>query len=556
VHRLLTGVRPYFALILLCLAVFVPGQNAIYPLDRDEARYMQASKQMLESGDYVSIYYQDTPRNKKPVGIYWAQSASVAAAHALFPDLPETARWPYRIPSVLGAIFAVLMTYGFGKYLFDKRVAFVGAALLATTVIMAAEAHQAKTDAAQLACVVAMMGIFGRLYMQARKGPAVPNWQIAALWVAFGLGTLIKGPVPLMILALTAITLMIADRRWRWLGTTRPVMGLGIAIAIVAPWFIAIMTGDQSSFVSDAVQKDLIPKLLSGQEAHGGIPGLYALIAIATLWPASLFLLPALIRAFKERAQPGVRFCLAWLIPNWIVFELVPTKLPHYPLPVYPAICLLIAAALFAVREDAYALFQKVWVKAVIFPWMLIGGVLGIAATVAPFIYGDGFLWVGLPVTAVGLGGAYLVFKKFWQDNQPLNATAIAIGFAVLLYAGVFAGVMPNLSQMWVGPRLASAIEVINPERDAPVYLSGYHEPSAVFMIGTDTKLVNAADVAAAMAANPKTIGIVEDRNKDEFLTALKNAGIAEAPTPAAELDGFNYSKGRKLHMNIYQLAE
>ncbi len=555
-HRLLTGVRPYFALILLCLAIFVPGQNAIYPLDRDEARYMQASKQMLESGDFVSIYFQDTPRNKKPVGIYWAQAASVAAAHAIFPDLPETARWPYRIPSILGAIAAVLLTFGFGKHLFDRRVAFVGAALLGSSLILAAEAHQAKTDAAMLACVTAVMGIFGRLYMQARKGPAVPNWQIAALWVAMGLGILIKGPVPLMVMGLAMITLMIADRRWRWLGTLRPVMGLSIAIAIVAPWFIAIMAGDQSSFVSDAVQKDLIPKLLSGQEAHGGVPGLYAMIAIATLWPGSLFLLPALVRAFKERAQPGVRFCLAWAVPSWIVFELVPTKLPHYPLPVYPALCLLIAAALFAVREDAYALFQKLWVKLVVFPWVLIGGLLGIAATVTPFIYGDGFLWIGLPITAVGLAGSYVVFRKFWQENLPLNAAAISVGFAVVLYAGVFAGVMPSLTQMWVGPRLADAIAVINPERDAPVYLSGYHEPSAVFMIGTDTKLVNAEVVAHALMENPKAIGIVEDHDKMDFLATLAEAGVTTEVVPATELNGFNYSKGKDVHMNIYRLAE
>ena len=105
-QRLLTGVRPYLALLLLCLGLYIPGQSAVPPLDRDESRYMQASKQMLETGDFVSIYFQDTPRNKKPVGIYWAQAAAVAA----FSDAASPDPWPYRLPSWLGATAAVLMT--------------------------------------------------------------------------------------------------------------------------------------------------------------------------------------------------------------------------------------------------------------------------------------------------------------------------------------------------------------------------------------------------------------------------------------------------------------
>ena len=545
-QRLLTGIRPYLALVLLCLGLYLPGQASIPPLDRDEARYMQASKQMLESHDYVAIHFQEAPRNKKPVGIYWAQAAAVAA----FSDAASPATWPYRLPSWLGATAAVLLTFGFGKYLFSRQVAFVGAGLLASSLILVAEAHQAKTDAAMLACVVAVMGVLGRLYMQARKGPAVPAWQIAAMWLAMGGGMLIKGPIAPMVMVLAILALAIADRRWRWLGTTRPVTGIAIAVAVVAPWMIAITTGPQSGFVADAVQQDLIPKLLGGQEAHGGFPGLYAVLALATLWPGSLFLVPAAIRSFRMRAEPGVRFCLAWAVPSWLVFELVPTKLPHYPLPLYPALCMLIAAALFAVREDAYALFGRIWQKGIGAVWALVGVVLAAAAVALPMLYGNGFTWLSIPVALVALAAVALPLKKSWSGLH-LPAATFAVLLSVPLYAGVFGGVMPSLDKLWVAPRLADAVHAIAPE-GAVVALSGYTEPSAVFRLGTGTRLSNVQGVADVLADDAGAVGIVDARDLPAFESRLAELGLAPL-LPRTEVSGFNYSKGRDVRLLVYR---
>src|SRR5689334_9812104 len=93
------GIRSYILLSVLCLVLFAPGLGLLPPMDRDEARYMQATKQMIESADYTDIRFQDEPRSKKPIGIYWMQAAAVKAlsADAL------TRTWPYRLPSALAA---------------------------------------------------------------------------------------------------------------------------------------------------------------------------------------------------------------------------------------------------------------------------------------------------------------------------------------------------------------------------------------------------------------------------------------------------------------------
>ena len=115
----LSGIRPYALLCLLCLILYAPGLAAIPPLDRDEARFAQATRQMLETGDFVRIRFQDEARNKKPIGIYWLQAAAVAA----FSSPESAAIWPYRLPSAFAATAAVLLTFGFGARLFDSRPA-------------------------------------------------------------------------------------------------------------------------------------------------------------------------------------------------------------------------------------------------------------------------------------------------------------------------------------------------------------------------------------------------------------------------------------------------
>ena len=70
---------PLFA-ALVALAAALPGLIAMPVLDRDEARFAEATAQMLETGDFVSINFQDAPRYKKPVGIHWLQALAVVSA--------------------------------------------------------------------------------------------------------------------------------------------------------------------------------------------------------------------------------------------------------------------------------------------------------------------------------------------------------------------------------------------------------------------------------------------------------------------------------------------
>src|SRR5712691_2066865 len=186
--------RAAAVLVVVALLSFLPGLFSIPPIDRDEARFAQAAKQMVESGDYVDIRFQDEVRYKKPVGIYWLQAAAVNAASALGVRNARTTIWLYRIPSVVGAIGAVLLTYWAALALVSRRAALLAGLMLASCVLLGFERFLAKTDAMLLMTVVAAMGAMGRAYLWGEdegkeKLDAASRWRLAAVfWTALAAG--------------------------------------------------------------------------------------------------------------------------------------------------------------------------------------------------------------------------------------------------------------------------------------------------------------------------------------------------------------------------------
>src|SRR5262245_29638841 len=107
--------RAVLVLVFVSLAALLPGFFTIPPMDRDETRFAQAAKQMIETGDFIDIRFQDEVRYKKPVGIYWLQAGVVMAAEGLGIANARSRIWLYRIPSLVAAIGAVLPTYWAGR---------------------------------------------------------------------------------------------------------------------------------------------------------------------------------------------------------------------------------------------------------------------------------------------------------------------------------------------------------------------------------------------------------------------------------------------------------
>src|ERR1700733_4430780 len=214
-HRRAAGI-----LVLLSLILFLPGFFQIPPVDRDEAYFAQATKQMIETGDYVDIRYQDDVRYRKPVGIYWMQAIVVNTASALGIPNARTTIWLYRIPSQIGAIGAVLATFWCALAFVSRRGAILAALMLMASTMLGAEARLAKTDAMLLFTIVTAMAVLARAYLASRRGDAPPSLaQLAIFWTALAVGIMVKGPLNLMVVGLAAVTVSAIDRSGRWLLT-------------------------------------------------------------------------------------------------------------------------------------------------------------------------------------------------------------------------------------------------------------------------------------------------------------------------------------------------
>ena len=534
-------------LLLLSLCAFLPGFSTLQPIDRDEPRFAQASKQMLETGDFVDIRFQEEARHKKPVGIYWLQSAAVKAGAALGVPEARTQIWLYRLPSLIGATATVLLTYWALLAFLSPPLALLGAALMATAVLLGVEARIAKTDAVLAACAVASMGALARTWLDWTRSlafvPSRRNWLV--FWGATAIGLLIKGPIVPMVWGLAILVLSASQRSFRWLKPLRFGPGLLLCLIVALPWFVAIMIKTGGSFFAESVGQDMLGKVAEGQEKHWGPPGLYLLFFFATYWPAAAFAAMAVPFAWVRRKEPQILFLIAWIVPSWIVFEAVPTKLPHYVLPLYPAITALL---LLAIVNGGIARHRR---GAVATATLVVTVPLALMAVV---IFGNWTLdhaipWLALPffalVLAVG-AGVVAAFRRLEFEGALWRCVLASLFLTVAIYP--FA--IESLRALKLSPRLAQAAKAAACANPAVITL-GYREPSLVFLTGTDLAMAAGGAQAAAFLDQPGCrVAFVENRFAGEFDAALAASPVK--PRLVTTIEGFNLNGGRKLSIAVF----
>ncbi len=537
--------RAAIFLVLFSLTVFLPGFFTIPPIDRDEARFAQATKQMVETGDFIDIRFQDEVRYKKPVGIYWMQAAAVGVASTLGLPKAELRIWVYRLPSLIGAIGAVLLTYWAALAFVTRRGAVLAALLMASCVLLSVEARLAKTDAMLLLTVVAAMGAMARPYLVWQRGeePAHPPWSWPIIfWTAIAGGVLLKGPLILMFAGLTIVTLAILDRSAAWWWQLRPVWGLMWTLVLVLPWFVAIYWRAGDAFFTDSIGGDMLSKL-AAQETHGAPPGLYLLLFWITFWPGAPLTAMAVPAVWQARREPGAQFLLAWLVPSWIVFELVLTKLPHYVLPLYPAISILTAGAL------ERQVLSRSWLKRTTAWWFVLPLLASVFAVIGAIALTHQPMFLAWPFVA-----AALIFGLFawwlYEDARAERSFLNALAAGVFLAFAIYGIVVPRLAPVFPSAEIAHAlrnVKCVGPKAAA----AGFHEPSLIFMTGTWTTLTDGSGAADFLSQGSCRFALVEQRTERSFVQRAEAIGLRY--NALTRIDGYNISQGKPVSIAIFR---
>ncbi|HEY3417914.1 MAG TPA: glycosyltransferase family 39 protein, partial [Armatimonadota bacterium] len=302
-------------LVLGCAALFFLWLSYVPLTEIDEARFSEATREMVETGNYVVPSFNYQPRYQKPVLYYWIQSASVR----LFGD-NETAA---RLPSAVAALLLVLLVHAFLLRRLRRDIpaedvpararaggaAFLGAVALATMPLVAIWAHAAVTDMYltlfTTACLLALLeaDLSGMTESKAGRG-----WYLLAA-LAAALAFLTKGPVGIVIPALVWIAYQALQRnlgrearRVPWLPA------IAAFVLIAAPWFVAIYLRDGAGFFQHFFLKENVERFAAtSMEGHGSSNRLlttlfyFPLSAILLLFPFSAFLLRELIIPFSAR---------------------------------------------------------------------------------------------------------------------------------------------------------------------------------------------------------------------------------------------------------------
>jgi 4-amino-4-deoxy-L-arabinose transferase-like glycosyltransferase len=539
--------RAMAVLVLFSLLMFLPGFFQIPPMDRDESRFAQASKQMVETGDYVDIRFLDEVRYKKPVGIYWLQAGAVKTARVLGVPDALTTIWVYRIPSLLGAIGTVLLTYWAALAFVGRRAAVLAALMMAGSVLLGVEARLAKTDAVLLFTSIAAMGAMGRVYMRFDSNRRGDKDSLAApmiFWTTLAAGFLIKGPLILLFAGLTIGTLAVADRSLQWVKTLRPALGVPCFLLLVLPWFLAITFRSGSGFFAGSLGHDMLGKVASGQESHGAPPGLYLLLFWVTFWPGAVLAGLATPAVWMARRERGTRFLLAWLVPAWIVFELVVTKLPHYVLPLYPAIAILIAGTI-----ERGLLSRNYWLERGTLLWLLIP-VLLTGAAIAALVAFDGGLGLAAWPFAAAAAAFGLMAWWFYRADGAERSLLRALVSSLMIAVSVYAITLPGLTRLFPSVALADIVRAAEC-RHPVVAAAGYHEPSFAFLAGSSTVLTNGAGAANFLAEGGCHVALVESRAESEFLERARDIRLRYSMITTVE--GLNYSNGRLVKVTAYK---
>lgn len=542
--RYIAGWRGPVLAAMVALLAALPSLLLLPTLDRDEARFAQATVQMLESNDYVDIRFQDDPRWKKPIGIHWLQAASVSLTSAVeHRDIQA-----YRLPSLLGGMLAAWAVAWAGAAFMGHRAGFLAGAMMGATFLLSTEAGIAKTDAVLCGLVTLSLAALAHIYLAFLAGEKPKRAHKLLFWLGLGLSILIKGPIGLMVVALTIIALSIWERNLRWIGRLGWGWGLPLMALILGPWAIAITIITDGGFWREAIGGDLAPKLVGVHESHGGFFGMYAALSPLLLFPMTLLLPAALSTGWRRRAEPVVRFALCWLIPAWLMFEIAPTKLWHYTLPTFGALALLMAAAL----TQPIGKVSRITGAALS---LLAGAVICLITVYGLTEYGRSTAqsWASLTIVFAILAAAVSAFLLV--NRAAVTGVLVGICCGIIAH-GALAGTLRQLRPLSISPRLVQTLDSaqLNPAQGrypGPIAITRFHEPSFVFLTSRDTQLTDAAGAAKALSeGRPAIVEAADDQAFREALAELRGSGRA-----VGVVTGHNYSSGDHMRLTVYAPA-
>ncbi len=525
--------KPYFWIVLaLGIAVFCPGLGATRLWDEDEGFFASAAAEMYARGDWIVPYFNGEMFGHKPPWMYWM----MMLGYGLF----GVGEFGARCLSAVFGIATVLLTYRLGTVMLNRRVGFLAAVILATSLMFTVVGRAATPDSyltffSTLALYLFAMHGFARRPSEGEAGAEAEPRRLPTRWAPFvwmyaamGFGALTKGPIGFFFpMAVIGLFLLCTTARrevapdapaWRrrfealrpfgpvnflrtvWL--MRPVTAVLVILAVAGPWYYAVGVQTGGEFHREFFGVHHFHRATASMENHSGPIFYYVLSIMIGMFPWSVFAAPALLLWIRRLRQSGeyrlaMLFTACWMGVYVGLFSLAATKLPNYILPAYPAL-----AVFFAYSIDAWLtrpeLLWRGWRRAAFGTVAVVGvGMIAAFPVISLVEFGGQtvldragmvkavqheVVWLGLmglPAAAGGLAALVLA------ERRRLGAAVGAVGLAAV----VTVVALWNVAAPWVDQFQAPQEIVTNIHRDLQgerneVATYGFFRPSMVFYNG------------------------------------------------------------------------
>ena len=300
----------------------------------DEGRYVEISREMAVTNDYITPRLNSVKYFEKPVLFYWLESLSIK----LFGIREFTLRlWP-----ALFALFGCLSVYLAGNMLYGRRAGLLAAAVLATNVLYYSLSQTIILDMPVSIFLTAALLLF---ILGTREEGLKRRFFMWGFFASAALATLTKGLIGILIPGMVIGVWIVLLNEWRVLRSMYLFSGIALFLAIAVPWHVLAGRANpefyQFYFIHEHFQRYLT-------KIHGRYkPAWYFIpILFAGLFPWSAFLIQAVKNSLPSwRARQQHRetiFLLLWAGLVFLFFSASSSKLIPYILPVFPPLALLL----------------------------------------------------------------------------------------------------------------------------------------------------------------------------------------------------------------------
>ena len=424
------------------------GSIALF--EPDEGRNAEKAREVLLLNDWITPHENFYPVLDKPIFFYWLI--------ALFYQLFGVSEWTARLPSLLSALGCVFLIYRFSRVYWGRWVALWSALILVTSVEFFILARTVIFDMPLTFCeTVALLAFYEAKQSENRRRRAA---LCLAMYLALGAGTLIKGLVALVIPGTVFFLFILLRRRWQILRRIYLIPGAGVFLAVVLPWYLQAEARNPG-YLNYYLWAEHFGRYTTASFDRSE-PWYYFIgVALVGFFPWTL-VLPWIIKNLWRRSwDDKTVYLVLWVSVPLLFFSASHSKLPHYILPIFPALSILAGATIVGLYEQSGSKLR----------WVMIS------------------IWV-----VQSLNALYLLLGAFYPTilAHQIRERFSDMAFLLWLYATVSLVILGYMASRWI---------THDRVRQGPIYLAQVVGLSVFFMLLTEVMISAAPDRSAKQTA-------------------------------------------------------